>query len=424
MAHREEQIVEQPAGRAPGAGCPVCKLVRYLLALAAGLCPQPALNVLRRHSAAAQLPIRKERPGAALHSSRCPFLRLMLVLGMQTLVSAATHPVRTATGHSAMHVRRATASAASARVGASAAGAPVDGSDRRVLILGGGWVGSRVANHFAATGAAVTVTYRNPESIAHKPSYFKPARLHPSVQQARFELESAESWANLPAAEGLTDVIVTFPLTDTETALAFHDHYLRAVRNVLVCSSTSVYDVRTPGALVTEETALKEDTARGQVEERLRQRGATLLALGGIFGDGSSADAAYGELASDEPSERTVCSCLAMHTTHAPVTSAHKLINMVHVDDIVASMVACVRTPQPAARINLVSCTFSLADLVDVCGLDVGARVDASLEADTSSKRICNAKLVRLLPDDHRLKVPWNLELNVRPSNGAVAQAA
>jgi len=269
-----------------------------------------------------------------------------------------------------------------------------------VLILGGGWVGSRAANHLAELGADVTVTYRDLDGMSRKQGYFQPAQLSPAVARTRFELECEASWANLPQPDELSDVLVTFPLTKLDDALAFHDAYLSRVRNRLICSSTSVYQVDAPNTLVTEETPLKPDTARGHAEEALRLRGATLLALGGIFGDQGVADASL------DPSQRTVCACFAMHTAHAPVSSAGKLINMVHVDDILATVGACLRAPQPGARVNVVGFTIALGELAAQCGVAGGARVDPALPPDATSKRISNAKLAALLPRSHRFRTP------------------
>lgn len=176
------------------------------------------------------------------------------------------------------------------------------GDEGPVLILGGGWVGSRVAKYLSARGTPVIVTNRDPSAIGSKAAYFRPLELPPTTPRVAFELERRETWERLPAPEEVSGVIVTFPLTCADSAAAFHASYLsRARGGTVLCGSTSVYDVQRPGELVTERSPLKADSARGQVEEMLRQRGCSLLALGGIFGDAEE----HADLSS-----RTVCSCL------------------------------------------------------------------------------------------------------------------
>lgn len=418
--------LDEAAAEPRPSGCPVMALVRYVLALAAAVCPRPPPGALRRGSSArTQAHPAKQAAGAC--SARCPFLRLLVLVGMQVVASSALQPP---SHRAAPHVRRVASGRGAALTASSALGSPTGAPPnehgprgKRVLILGGGWVGSRAANHIAQLGAEVTVTYRDLGGLSAKPAYFQPVELSAAVGRTRFELECRESWDNLPPPEELSDVIVTFPFAEAAAALAFHERYLCRARNVVLCSSTSIYQVAHPHALVTEETPLKPDTARGHAEEGLRKRGATLLALGGIFGDQAAADA------SPHPSERTVCASLAMYTAQTPASSAAKLINMVHVDDILATLSACLRTPQPGARVNVVGCTVALRDLAAQCGLPSGASVDASLPADTSSKRICNAKLTKLLPPDHRFRTPLEppcAEEDCAPGTAAlhVAQAA
>lgn len=397
------RVLEEEPEAEPRSGCPVMRLVRYVLALSAAVCPQPALSALRRRSAArmraAPAPALK-LAAVGMRSSRCPFMRLLLLVGMQVATGAAMHPVAHRGAVRRVSSMRGVSVAARTPPTEANNGRGPGPCSKRVLILGGGWVGSRAANYFAEQGADVTVTYRDLDGVSSKPAYFQPVELSPSIKRTRFELECTESWANLPLPEELADVIVTFPFTDADAALAFHERYLSKAPNVIVCSSTSIYKVEEPNALVTEDTPLRADTARGHAEEGLRKLGVTLLALGGIFGDQGVADGSL------NPSQRTVCSCLAMHTAHAPATSAAKLINMVHVDDILTTFSACLRAPQPGMRVNVVGCTIALRDLAAQCGVAEGGRVDASLPADVSSKRICNAKLVKLLPPGHRFRTP------------------
>ncbi|KAJ1636555.1 hypothetical protein T492DRAFT_958645 [Pavlovales sp. CCMP2436] len=400
--------------------CPVMALMRYMLALLAACCPQPVTRYMARvPSATSQSGV---KPRVA-----CPFVRLLLLLGMPLVTAAAAmHPPLMRSAHFARMPPSRFASAGGCRGmalfsgcnGVRKPGGAEDG--RRVVILGGGWVGSRVANHLADDGADVTVTSRDRADAAAKQAYYQPAELSEQVARQRFELECRESWSNLPPIDNTCDVIVTFPFADAKAAVDFYGSYLSRARSVLVCSSTSVYEVQLPNQRVTEETPLRSDTARGHAEEELRLRGATLLSLGGIFGDVSEQ-----ALLPFDAAQRTVCSCLAMHTAPGrPKTSAGKLINLVHIDDIVAAMSACLRVPQPGSRINLVSCTLALRELALECGLAGSASIDYELPTDVSSKLICNAKLAQLLPPGHRFRSPMEQLLALPCAVGVVAAPA
>mmetsp|Transcript_22467 Transcript_22467/g.60754 ORF Transcript_22467/g.60754 Transcript_22467/m.60754 type:complete len:439 (-) Transcript_22467:428-1744(-) len=379
--------------RADVSKCPVMRLALWLRALLALALPAPALAAVRRNAPARHLPLGSsghegKRPPSAF---QCPFLRLMVVFGMQVAVTAAASPPCVRTTRFAVPAPRHVTSmspprsARANRLAMNADSSPAEGS--RVLVLGGGWVGSRVANHLAEQGAQVMVTHRDLDAVDAKKPYFKPADLPKSIPRFQFEFERQASWVNLPDPAGISAVIVTFPITDVSLANEFHEAYLSRVPNAIVCSSTSVYEVLVPNQYVTESTPLKADTARGHAEEALRAQGVTLLALGGIFGSGT----ALGDI-----SERSVCSCFAMHTAHAPVSSARKLVNMVHISDILVAMSQLCTTPLHGERINAVSCTYELRSLLEHCGLSE-ANVDDTLPPDTSSKFICNKKLADLL---------------------------
>lgn len=93
-----------------------------------------------------------------------------------------------------------------------------------------------------------------------------------------------------------------------------------------------------------------------------------------------------------------------MHTAHVPHVSPRKLVNMVHIDDIVAATAALLDTPQPGERVNAISCTYEMRELAARC--DVAVPIDDSLEPDHTSKLICNEKFRALLPHRRHLEQP------------------
>ena len=128
------------------------------------------------------------------------------------------------------------------------------GSGGKVLILGAGWMGSRVAAALRKQGEEVEVTHRPRTDLDAKDPYFRPIELPASVPRHEFDLLSPDSWANLPAPETLAAVVVTFPVS-LPTAAQFWETYLCDVPTVICYSSTSVYQIDVPGKLLTPPTA-------------------------------------------------------------------------------------------------------------------------------------------------------------------------
>jgi nucleoside-diphosphate-sugar epimerase len=158
-----------------------------------------------------------------------------------------------------------------------------------VLILGAGWVGSRLAQSLLSSHTSVVVSNRPGTDVQAKPPYFRPVELScdtdgvecPPVTRLDFDLTQSPTWSNLPPPESLSAAVVTFPVTDNVES--FWDEYLSRVPHVVCYSTTSVYQVDEPGQLVDETTLLRQ-TQRIEAERFLQQRGATILTLAGIFG--------------------------------------------------------------------------------------------------------------------------------------------
>ena len=190
------------------------------------------------------------------------------------------------------------------------------GPEQSVLILGAGWVGSRVAQSLMEDGVSTVVTHRPGTDVQKKPPYFRPLELidcatepRPCATRCEFDLAEPSTWEGLPAAETLAGVVVTFPMVSPE---AFWDSYLNQVaelgKPVLCYSTTSVYQVDTPGQLVDEETPLRV-TPRVEGEEYVQSRGATILTISGIFGD--------------QRTPRAICTCLSTYTSAGGAVSTH-----------------------------------------------------------------------------------------------------
>lgn len=248
-------------------------------------------------------------------------------------------------------------------------------SDGPVLILGAGWVGSRVAESLLQDDVDIVVTHRPGTLENEKPLYFRPVELPiPPVKRVDFDLADPETWKQLPPAEELSAVIITFPMDEPAE---FWDAYLSSVGNVLCYSSTSVYQVDTPGQEVDEDTPLRP-SPRALGESFLMDRGATVLTISGIFGEART--------------PRAICTCLSTYTSAGGALNGAKRVNMVHVDDIVAATVACMQTPQPSRRINVAGHHFRLEELISHCK---HPEVPCGPDTDLSSKLVKSDVLLR-----------------------------
>jgi len=222
----------------------------------------------------------------------------------------------------------------------------------RTLILGAGWVGSRLAKKLVAEGRTVAVTNRPGTQEKVKPLYFRPVTLPDEVTERMvFDLDSRETWESLPPPETFDSVVVTFPLSSAEV-VAFWDEYLCRVPHVICYSSTSVYEVTTPGQNVDERTPLK-GTLRTNTEETVMERGASVLTISGIFGEPRG--------------PRGVCACLTAYSSAGGNLNAGSSINMVHVQDILEATCRCLHNPRRGERLNVAGAHFQLAELVKHC---------------------------------------------------------
>lgn len=108
-----------------------------------------------------------------------------------------------------------------------------------------------------------------------------------------------------------------------------------------------------------------------------------------------------------------------MHTARAPETSASKLVNMVHVDDIITATCQLIDSPRPGERFNAVGCTYTVAELLGHCGMARAATI-VDAPPDESSKRIANDKLATILPPDFRFRRVESMA-SMAPSAAAAA---
>lgn len=281
--------------------------------------------------------------------------------------------------------------------------------DERVMVLGAGWVGSRLASSLSASGTPVCVTNRPDFSSRRKEPYFAPVQLHdPPVRRLQFDLSMPETWDNLPPPESLGAAVITFP-PSLEHATAFYDAYLSRVKRVIAYSSTAVYRIDKPGQAVNEETPLKP-TARAAVDAFLQSRGATVLTISGIFGEPRGA--------------RGVCTCLAAYASSGGALNGQKAVNMVHVDDIITATAHSLMAPQTAGkRLNVAGDVFRLHELMCHCRYPQAETAKQAEDTDLSSKIVSSQRLLDdVLPEGFEFVPP--LETPAQTAARVAAAAA
>ncbi len=167
------------------------------------------------------------------------------------------------------------------------------------LILGAGYVGRALLD--AHPGAIGT----------HRKG--KPLRPCERV----LNLEDPATWVNIAAAQH--DVVWTFPAAPIDRVREFYERHLKAARSLIVLGSTSAYRTGAPDQTIDENSPVDTDQPRVQGEEWLKQHGAVILRLAGIFGP-----------------DRTPLNWLKKGL----IKNGRKRLNLIHLDDILAAVEA------------------------------------------------------------------------------------
>lgn len=217
------------------------------------------------------------------------------------------------------------------------------------LILGGGYVGRRLADRLGAT-----TTHRS-EGKCHV------------GQSVYFDLADRDSWNNPPVAD---NVVWTFPAVPLEQVQAFYRTKLQNVGKLFVYASTSCYLTQQTDQLIDETRELDLTRQRVVGEEWLRQQGATILVLAGIYGP-----------------NRQPLDWLKKGVIKTP----DKRVNLIHVDDIVAITLRLLNDER-----DLRGERFNLADGEASFWRDIAGHYGITLEDSGKSyvsKKVCNAKI-------------------------------
>ena len=202
------------------------------------------------------------------------------------------------------------------------------------LIIGCGYLGRRVAHRWLAEGCSVYALTRS----AARAEEFGSAGIIPVIG----DVTEAASLADLPAVDTLLYAVGL----DRTSGKSQREVYVGGLENVLsriagksqraiYISSTSVYG-QNDGEWVDESSACRPEATNGQVcleAERLFQQAipaSNILRLAGIYGPG-----------------RLVARIESLLAGIAPEGNPDAWLNLIHVDDAVAAVLACERHATP-----------------------------------------------------------------------------
>jgi nucleoside-diphosphate-sugar epimerase len=228
----------------------------------------------------------------------------------------------------------------------------------QTLILGAGYTGQVLAEHLNAA-----YTRRQPLSAS----------------AIYFDLNQPDCWQNIP---NVPQIIWTFPATPLEQVQAFYNAHLIQVPKLFVYASTSCYQVDEDDAWIDETQPLDLSRERVKSEEWLREHGATILVLAGIYGPNR------------EPRN---------WLQRGLIKTPYKRLNLIHRDDIVA-----ITSQLLNSDLDLRHQRINLADGEPLRWKEIAAHYGLSLKDEKEqgfSKRISHQKLKQFLPDYtfHRL---------------------
>jgi len=209
---------------------------------------------------------------------------------------------------------------------------------KHILILGCGYVGAKLAAACMAEGMTVSVTTRNKERAAE----LQGMGVHAVVSQSPAEL-SDELLASVDA------VLDSIPLTRNEKQMyASQPLWLPVIATKLInvkwagyLSTTGVYGDAS-GAWVDESWLCKPDSARGS--ERLIAEACWLKS--GLAAEVFRLAGIYGQ-------ERNILGRLKAGGYKAVAWQPAHWSNRIHVDDIVAALLAAISRPRAGRIVNL-----------------------------------------------------------------------
>lgn len=244
-------------------------------------------------------------------------------------------------------------------------------ASRPIVILGTGYTGRWIHKLAKEQCLPILASSRRPEQ--HLGDVAQTARI-------QFDLDDPATWSALPLE---ADLIWMFPAVPLEQVQSFAKHYCDSSRRLVVLGSTSAYERGDDPEMnlppwIDETSPANLGLPRVQGEEYLRtQHGAMILRVAGIYG----------------PNRNPV-----EWIRQGRVGPTHKLVNLIHVEDLAQLCLLTLRTGQAGN-------VYNISDghprrWADICA-EVSIKWGVVSPRETSprqpGKRICNRKALEQL---------------------------
>lgn len=196
-----------------------------------------------------------------------------------------------------------------------------------------------------------------------------------------FDLENKTTWKNLPEAD---NIIWTFPARPLKLVEEFYEMKLSKTKNLIVLASTSCYINKRQKEVIDEKSALNSNIIRVKGEEFLREKGATIMCLAGIY-----------------DSERNPLNWLKKGLIRNP----SKIVNLIHTEDIVFIIEHFLKMPKPGERYNICDgFPRTWQEIGDKIGFEF--RMDPEREV---SKLLKNDKIRKILHPKFKFRALYDL---------------
>jgi len=268
-----------------------------------------------------------------------------------------------------------------------------------ILVLGGGWMGSRLCLRNTSRFIATT---RNVEKLSELSAM--------GINAIHFDLLKEETWPNLPPKEDVEATIITFGILENSIPQLnrLWDNHLASDKPVLCFGSSSCFQSSGHDSIVNETAPFSDKTGRVKGEEWIVAREGIILHLSGVIGDHEdTADShcGYG------PS-RTIKSWLSK----GYFKNGLRILNCIHINDIykiISILVEKLNCKGDVANQHirgqriLVSCgSFRVQDFARALNIELLPEIIPPHSTIENSKILCIAKLLALLPEDYEWTLP------------------
>jgi len=280
----------------------------------------------------------------------------------------------------------------------------------QVLVLGCGWVGSRLC--LQRDPSRFIATTRSVEKLSELTAV--------GINAVQFDLQVEETWSNLPPKSDIEATVITFELLGTQLPQLSRlwDTYVATDRPIICLGTSSCFQSGGYDSIVDETAPLTGKSVTGKSllervkgEEWILAKGATVLHLSGIVGDEETNSSLAGDLMRVCGPSRSIKSFISK----GYIKNGLRLLNCIHINDICKIVNLFIEETKKGGdgadlirgQRLLTSCgAFRIQDLVRGLNMDLLEEIIPPHSTMEKSKILSTAKLNALLPEDYEWTLP------------------